>query len=412
MVINDSNPNVSPKEPNNPNHQQQRWTASDRAQHVVQDDKLHALLTAEIEKSGFLTSAGHRTVLQKFLYSDAVEKEIVATTNACNNKSRTPSQLGRRFRRLMSDIAPTSTCSDTNSTSSSSRGLTPPVVVAQKRTSSSSSSSVMSTIRRFSMGSIDALAAATTELAADNDDDNEDEEDDYDDDSVIHRNGNLAPQRQRSQRNIQASDDYTIDTSDHSSTEGEVSLKNLFGFEADEDDLQDDATSRWNETTKTDNIAPRRLSQGGLQVIYTLENTDNTEADHSTLECQVSLKNLLGCKTDADDLQDTTTRRINGTMREETAHVQQSEKSSYAYMNSSADNLLKSLQGDTSEWLPWPNQLEEDEDDDDDHGKEYSNRPSSPDSEDNCSDTYESGWLPWPKRRDDDCCGDDDTNGR
>ena len=56
-----------------PNH---RWTASERAQRVAQDNNLQGLLNAEVKQSGYVTAAGYKAVLHTFLYSDVVEKEM------------------------------------------------------------------------------------------------------------------------------------------------------------------------------------------------------------------------------------------------------------------------------------------------------------------------------------------------
>mmetsp|Transcript_40346 Transcript_40346/g.72714 ORF Transcript_40346/g.72714 Transcript_40346/m.72714 type:complete len:125 (-) Transcript_40346:1423-1797(-) len=52
-----------------------RWTASERAQRVAQDNNLQELLNAEVKKSGYVTAAGYKAVLQKFIFSDVVHRE-------------------------------------------------------------------------------------------------------------------------------------------------------------------------------------------------------------------------------------------------------------------------------------------------------------------------------------------------
>ena len=50
-------------------------TTSERAQQLAQDDNLQRLLLEEVQKSGFVTAAGYKAVLQKFLHSNIAEEE-------------------------------------------------------------------------------------------------------------------------------------------------------------------------------------------------------------------------------------------------------------------------------------------------------------------------------------------------
>ena len=59
-------------------------TASERAQQFAQDNNLQRLLIDEVQKSGFVTSAGYKAVLQrqKFLYTDVVADEGTTSSTA------------------------------------------------------------------------------------------------------------------------------------------------------------------------------------------------------------------------------------------------------------------------------------------------------------------------------------------
>ena len=59
-------------------------TASERAQQFAQDNNLQRLLIDEVQKSGFVTSAGYKAVLQrqKFLYTDVVADEETSSASA------------------------------------------------------------------------------------------------------------------------------------------------------------------------------------------------------------------------------------------------------------------------------------------------------------------------------------------
>lgn len=65
-----------PKQPTIKLPTNQSWTASQRVHRISQDRNLQTLLTAEVKKSGYVTTAGYKAVLQNFIYSDAVEKEM------------------------------------------------------------------------------------------------------------------------------------------------------------------------------------------------------------------------------------------------------------------------------------------------------------------------------------------------
>ena len=69
-------------------------TASERAQQFAQDNNLQRLLIDEVQKSGFVTSAGYKAVLQrqKFLYTDVVADE--ETTSSTESFAVVP-QAGR-----------------------------------------------------------------------------------------------------------------------------------------------------------------------------------------------------------------------------------------------------------------------------------------------------------------------------
>eukprot|EP00571_Detonula_confervacea_P004628 CAMPEP_0172330388 /NCGR_PEP_ID=MMETSP1058-20130122/61376_1 /TAXON_ID=83371 /ORGANISM="Detonula confervacea, Strain CCMP 353" /LENGTH=407 /DNA_ID=CAMNT_0013047599 /DNA_START=41 /DNA_END=1264 /DNA_ORIENTATION=- len=71
----------------------QQWTTSDRAQKVAQDDKLHSLLAAEVEKSGVVTAAGYKAVHQKFLYSNVVDQAMNRTRLTMPARKRSSSSL-------------------------------------------------------------------------------------------------------------------------------------------------------------------------------------------------------------------------------------------------------------------------------------------------------------------------------
>ena len=50
-------------------------TTSERAQQLAQDDNLQRLLLEEVQKSGFVTAAGYKAVLQKILHTNALQPE-------------------------------------------------------------------------------------------------------------------------------------------------------------------------------------------------------------------------------------------------------------------------------------------------------------------------------------------------
>lgn len=102
---------LSNKSSNKHQHQQHEWTderaneranecanerANERANLVQNDARLKALLAVEVQKSGVVTTVGYNAVLQKFLMSDEVEKEMA------NDKAAKNIQPPRRTRRKAS----------------------------------------------------------------------------------------------------------------------------------------------------------------------------------------------------------------------------------------------------------------------------------------------------------------------
>mmetsp|Transcript_2640 Transcript_2640/g.4822 ORF Transcript_2640/g.4822 Transcript_2640/m.4822 type:complete len:683 (-) Transcript_2640:156-2204(-) len=92
-------------------HEDDYLDASDRAERIDRDPNLQSLFVAEIESCGVLTAAGYKAAYQKFLYSDAVERELQRkkrceqskTTSENNNKPRPilksqPSRFGGLLR--------------------------------------------------------------------------------------------------------------------------------------------------------------------------------------------------------------------------------------------------------------------------------------------------------------------------
>ena len=100
-----------------PNH---RWTASERAQRVAQDNNLQGLLNAEVKQSGYVTAAGYKAVLHTFLYSDVVEKEM---NHNGNNEAHIRKSKSGRFDSLISGMT-ASTVSASLSSSNFSSSMT------------------------------------------------------------------------------------------------------------------------------------------------------------------------------------------------------------------------------------------------------------------------------------------------
>jgi hypothetical protein len=66
------------------------WTVAERAELVKSNRDLAVLLEAEVEKSGVVTTGGYRAVHQKFLCSEAVEKELRKSDSLYSATSKVP----------------------------------------------------------------------------------------------------------------------------------------------------------------------------------------------------------------------------------------------------------------------------------------------------------------------------------
>jgi len=133
----------------------QHWKVSDRARLVSQSEELQKLLATEVEEAGMVTNVGYKTVLHKFLHSDAVEQELIKSAHDTNNDKSSNKAMRRRstsFEELVSVTASNLSTSISETHSKMSRRLNLGVSRRSSKTSLYHDNATEPSPRRWSLG--------------------------------------------------------------------------------------------------------------------------------------------------------------------------------------------------------------------------------------------------------------------
>ena len=163
--------------PTNNSNNNDSLTTSQRVQQLTSNPNLQSIIKQQVNKSGYVTSAGYKAVLQQFLYNTAVNQEQMSScdynyydNNNCNNQPQhninTAQSNRRRPRSISHDETSSYHKNNNNNTNTIHRGTYNPRTSSRRPRSINGSSRFGSIIQSTSNMTTSTMSSMTASITA------------------------------------------------------------------------------------------------------------------------------------------------------------------------------------------------------------------------------------------------------